>query len=59
DEEMRLMDVLPEGLDIVSSLKPSKEADVDAIVEGIKDNMKKRREEKAKAKSQKSGAKKK
>ena len=53
DEEMRLMDVLPEGLDIVSSLKSQKEGDMDAIVEGIKDSMKKRREEKAKAASQK------
>ena len=50
---MRLMDVLPEGLDIVSSLKSSKEGDMDAIVEGIKDSMKKRREEKEKAASQK------
>ena len=53
DEEMKLMDVLPEGLNIVSSLKANKEADMDAIVEGIFDSIKKRREEKKKAASQK------
>ena len=57
DEELRLMDVLPESLDIVSSLKKAKEPDMDAIVEGIFDSMKKRREEKAKAASQKKGKK--
>ena len=33
DEEMRLMDVLPESLDMTSSLKSSKEPDMDAIVD--------------------------
>ena len=52
DEEMKLMDVLPEQLNMVSSLKAMKEPDMDAIVEGIQDSIKKRREEKEKSKSQ-------
>lgn len=52
DNEMKLMDVLPEGLNIVSSLKSNKESEMDDIVTGILDSMKKRREEKAKAASQ-------
>lgn len=58
DEEMRLMDVLPEQLEIVSSLKRMKEPDMDAIVEGIQESMKKRREEKEKSASQNKGKKK-
>ena len=58
DEEMRLMDVLPEQLEIVSSLKSMKEPEMDAIVEGIQESMKKRREEKEKSASQNKGKKK-
>ena len=57
DEEMRLMDVLPEGLDMVSSLKKAKEPDMDAMVDGILESMKKRREEKEKTASQNKGKK--
>ena len=53
DNEMKVMDVLPESLNIVSSLKSMKEPEMDAIVEGIKDSMKKRKEEKAKVAAQK------
>jgi len=52
DEEMKLMDVLPEQLNMVSSLKAMKEPDMDAIVEGIQDSIKKRKEEKEKSASQ-------
>ena len=55
DEEMRLMDVLPEQLEITSSLKRMKEPEMDAIVEGIQESMKKRREEKEKTASQNKG----
>ena len=54
---MRLMDVLPEGLDMVSSLKKAKEPDMDAMVDGILESMKKRREEKEKTASQNKGKK--
>ena len=57
DEEMRLMDVLPEQLEITSSLKRMKEPEMDAIVEGIQESMKKRREEKEKSASQNKGKK--
>ena len=53
DEEMKLIDVLPEQVNIVSSLKSAKEPDMDALVEGIFESMKKRREEVQKAKDQK------
>lgn len=54
DQEMKLIDVLPEQVNIVSSLKSQKEADMDALVDGIFDSIQKRREEKEKvAKSKK------
>ncbi len=51
DNEMKLMDVLPESMNIVSSLKSSKEPEMDAIVEGILESIKKRKEEKEKSAS--------
>ena len=53
DEEMKLIDVLPEQVNMVSSLKSAKEPDMDALVDGIFESMKKRREEVQKAKDQK------
>ena len=53
DNEMKLIDVLPEQVNIVSSLKSAKEPDMDALVDGIFESMKKRREEVQKAKDQK------
>ena len=58
DNDMKLMDVLPESLEIVSSLNDMKEPELNDIVQGIKDSMKKRREEKQKAASQNKGKKK-
>ena len=52
DNEMKLIDVLPEQVNIISSLKSNKEQDMDALVEGIFDSMKKRREEIQKSKDQ-------
>lgn len=53
DNEMKLIDVLPEQVNIVSSLKSSKEPDMDALVDGIFESMKKRREEKEKVRQMK------
>ena len=54
DNEMKLIDVLPEQVNINSSIKSSKEPDMDALVDGIFESMQKRKEEKAKTEAQKS-----
>lgn len=53
DTEMKLIDVLPEQVNIISSLKSNKEADMDSLVDGIFESMKKRKEEIKKSKEQK------
>ncbi|MCI5839876.1 MAG: FprA family A-type flavoprotein [Peptoniphilaceae bacterium] len=54
DNEMQLMDVRPETVTITSSLNYSKEEEIDSLVDGVFDSIKRTREDKEKTRQQKS-----
>lgn len=58
DNDMKLMDVLPEQVNLISALNERKEADMDGLVDSIIDSIKKRHEAIEKAASQKKSSKK-